>query len=672
MRNKLGNVVKSDKKVGFTTIYSVLKPALASLIIIFVCFFSQNLRAQDEVKPGEFIVEPPTLTNLGFEWYLQGDENRNAVVEVEYRVFGASEWIKALPLLRIGDERVIRETEYLDYTTPHMFAGSILDVHPDTEYECRFTMTDSDGVDDEAVKVTKIRTRSVPKAASGGRILHVYPDKWAGEKQEPSFTTLQGAYYGSGTGDWSIVRERTVKPGDIIEVHAGLYEAKRFDYVNPEGLTFYGTYFLTAKGTLKKPIVIRAAGDGEVIFDGAGAHKLFDVSATEHHIFEGITIRNADIAFYAGSKHMIGAKDLTIRNCRMEDVGEGIITEYAGSTNFYIADNVLIGRDDRYRLLGWANSRSLYGENKMYSYIGIKVYGSGHVICHNAIAYFHDAIAVSTYGTPEPQQELKAVSIDIYNNDIHLMADDFIEADGGVHNIRVMRNRSVNSAQCGLSAQPIFGGPAYFIRNVIYHVPTGCALKFMSKPTGLYVLHNTFISENTNPQTFSNAHFRNNLFLGTGAPGRPIAVFPNATAYSTSDYNGYGPNYKDRSYKWVSPPPGELRNYSITISKDGNVFNSLKSFSAASGLEENGVEMDYDIFENLQAPFPDKPSVVYHATDLNFRLDPKGKAVDKGVVLPNVNDSYLGKAPDLGALEAGIAEPVYGPRGEIFNRPFYR
>jgi hypothetical protein len=29
------------------------------------------------------------------------------------------------------------------------------------------------------------------------------------------------------------------------------------------------------------------------------------------------------------------------------------------------------------------------------------------------------------------------------------MADDFIEADGGVHNIRVLRNRGVNAAQWG-------------------------------------------------------------------------------------------------------------------------------------------------------------------------------------------------------------------------------
>ena len=683
MKNKLKSGLLSDHAVIFSEKTNLFKNVMAVLSgLALFCGSSPTVSAQDAVQPGPFIVEPPTLTNLGFEWSIQGDDNRNATVKVAYRAVGTTEWQAALPLLRMGDERVIRMTEYLNYTVPHGFAGSILDVAPNTEYECRFTMNDPDGVEGDSVQIRTVKTRAEPKAAEGGRILHVYPAKWTGEKQSPSFTTLQDAYYGSGTGDWSIVRERTVQAGDIIEIHVGLYEADRFDYVNPEGIAFHGTYHLTAKGTADKPIVIRAAGDGEVIFDGAGAHTLFDVTATEHHIFEGLTIRNADIAFYAGHKHIIGAKNLTIRHCRLEEVGEGIISEYAGSTNFYIADNVLIGRDDRYRLLGWANPHSLYGENKMYSYIGIKVYGSGHVICHNAIAYFHDAITVSTYGTPEPQQELKAVAIDIYNNDIHLMADDFIETDGGVHNIRVMRNRGVNAAQCGLSAQPVFGGPAYFIRNVLYHIPTGCALKFKSKPAGLYVLHNTIVSENTNAETFSNAHFRNNLFLGTDAAGRPVAVFPNATAYSTSDYNGYRPNGNDDNYRWVSPPSGESRNYSITMAEEGKAYPSLESFTEASGLDKNSIELSYDIFQHLQAPNPQQPHWVYHATDLNFSLSPEGKAVDAGLRLPNVNDDYAGEAPDLGALEAGTPEPVYGPRGDdprggdprgnVTDQPFYR
>ena len=637
----------------------------------FLLFFIPVIaQTQDAIKTDKFIVEPATLTNLGFEWHISGDDNRNASVQVSYRIPVTANWEQALPLMRAGGERIFRKTEFLDYNVPDYFAGSILDLHPDTEYECRFVLTDSDGIQGDSIQVVKVKTRAEPKAAADGRILHVYPVDWKGEMKQPAFLGLKAAYYGSGLGDWSVVSERKVGPGDIIMVHAGMYKADRLNYVEPNGLSFDGTYVLTAKGTAERPIVIRGAGDGEVIFDGAGAYRLFDVTGSRHHIFEGLTIRNTDIAFAAGLKEVAGASDLTIRNCRIESVGIAVTTEFAGSKNFFIADNVIIGRDDRYRLRGWANP-GIYPPNQLNSYNAIKVYGSGHVICHNAIAYFHDAICISTYGTPEKEQELKAVAIDIYNNDIHLMADDFIESDGGVHNIRVMRNRGVNSGQCGLSAQPVFGGPAYFIRNVLYHIPNGCALKFMSKPSGLYVLHNTIIAENGNREIHSNVYFRNNLFLGTDKAQRAIAVFPMATAYSTYDYNGYRLNKNGADqFIWISPPAGQLRDYSLTA-KDAKGFTSLKSFSDASGQEKHGIEVDYDIFSNMHAPDSSKPDGVYHAADINFQLNAKGKAVDKGVLLPNINNRFKGKAPDLGALEVGEPVPVYGPRW-LNDKSFYR
>jgi hypothetical protein len=192
----------------------------------------------------------------------------------------------------------------------------------------------------------------------------------------------------------------------------------------------------------------------------------------------------------------------------------------------------------------------------------------------------------------------------------------------------------------------------------------------MSKPSGLYVLHNTIIAENGNSQTFSNAHYRNNLFLGTNAH-RPIAVFPFATTYSTSDYNGYRPNKAAREqYVWISPPKGELRNYQVT-NKDAIKFSSLRDFARASGLEAHSIELDYDIFINLKAPDTAMRHGIYYATDLDFRLNPKGKAIDRGVALPNINDNYKGKAPDLGALEGGDIIPVYGPRNAK-NQSFYR
>ena len=110
------------------------------LLFFFVAFGLVSFGTQpanNAVVPGEFIVEPPTLINLGFEWMIQGDDNRNATVGVQYRKKGQSEWKEALPLLRIGDEKVWRAREFLEYWTPRLFAGSILDLEEGTTYECR-------------------------------------------------------------------------------------------------------------------------------------------------------------------------------------------------------------------------------------------------------------------------------------------------------------------------------------------------------------------------------------------------------------------------------------------------------------------------------------------------------------------------------------------------------
>jgi hypothetical protein len=104
-------------------------------LTVALSLLSSPLQAQNAVKAGRFHVEHPTLLNLGFEWAIEGDANRKAAVAVQFRPVGESKWRDALPLVRIGGENVYRRRENLDYTVPHGFAGSILNLQPGTEYE---------------------------------------------------------------------------------------------------------------------------------------------------------------------------------------------------------------------------------------------------------------------------------------------------------------------------------------------------------------------------------------------------------------------------------------------------------------------------------------------------------------------------------------------------------
>lgn len=633
--------------------------------------------AQNAVVAGRMHIDPPTLENLGFWWPVSGDDNRNARVDVEFRQAGSAAWRQALQLIRVGGEQVGRDREGLKYIVPHGFAGSILNLTPGAEYEVRLTLSDPDGASGETRHTLTLRTRTEPQPYPGGRILHVYPPDHQGPREEPAFTGVLEAYYGAGLGDWSVVWERKARPGDTILVHAGLYRPERLNYVDPLAAPFDGTFNLTLKGTVDMPITIKSAGDGEAIFDGAGNHILFDVMGTAHHIFDGLTFRNTDVAILAGKKELTGATHLTVRNCRFEDVGFGIWTEYAGSREFYIADNLFLGREDRYRLIGWTGPRwgniGPYPSHLLKSYYAIKVYGPGHVIAHNAVAFFHDGIAISTYGTPEADLDRQPAAIDIYNNDLHMFNDDFIEADGGVRNIRVYRNRGVNAFHGGYSSQPIFGGPVYFFRNLLYHVQSGVAFKLDARPAGLLMYHNTLIGEQSVRSPNGNAHWRNNLFLGRNTPNRGIMTWANATAVYSSDYNGFGPNKGvSAQYNWLVPArPGQTLY--ANKPEDWKSFASLAELRAATGQERHGIEVDFDIFEAMAPPSPSAAGrhAVYHSMDLDFRLKAGSKAVDAGIRLPTINDDFTGAAPDLGALEHAQPLPHYGPRW-LKWRPFYR
>ncbi len=649
---------------------------------------SRSPGAAVAVTPGELVIDPPTLINLGFEWLIDGDANRNASVAVSYRRIGDDAWKTGLPLLRLQHERVTQPNVF-NLVSPNMFAGSILDLEPGTAYEARFVMTDPDGIAGAAANTARtvtVRTRPLPKPATGGKVYHVYPVGYAGAKVEPAFTGLMCAYnYYCGAGDTAPGGRPRVKAGDTLLMHAGTYAYRYEIYANQTTInattTFEGTYYLTADGTAEQPIVIKAAGDGEVVIDGRGNFNLFNLKAADYHYFEGITFRNTDIAIWAGTQFIAGSKGLTVTRCRFEQVGMGVFSNYSGSSGFYIADSVFLGRNDPKHLTGWNGAfwEQFHGvEGQVFppvmaSYTAIRLYGPGHVVAHNYVADFHDGIDTEMYGMPDgshahdgpayPPREFwdrRPVSIDIYNNVITNAHDNSIEMDGSMHNIRIMRNVLINSASHPMSTQPSVGGPIYWIRNIVYHAPGGSTRMTAGSP-GVLFYHNTVTTE-TSAASSANAHWRNNLMLGQDTAPAIFGV-STSTAYSSSDYNGFRPNPgAEVSFRWnvvtgAAPAPG-----ATPTAAPG--FATLADYARATGQDQHSVALDYDVF--VQVPKLDRdPKTVqrlYDYKDLDFRLRPGSAAIDRGVVVPNVNDGFTAKAPDLGALEAGQPLPIYGPR----------
>lgn len=595
---------------------------------------------RDDIVPGAFIIDPPTLENLGFRWYIEGDSNRNAEVEVAFRRKGETEWREALPMHRVHHEiatRFRRGDQYTHWRTGNLFAGSVLFLDPGTAYEVRFVMSDPDGGAPAAPKLVTVATRSEVAAAAEGRLLHVHPPGFSGAREtEFAFNTIHDAF-------------AEAQPGDIIYLHAGVHTVPDKDYGPsmdlPPGQNWgsrtplAAIYPLEKSGAPGKPIVFRGAGVDATIIEGRDhGTDLFRVIRADHLVFEDMTLRRAHSAFRGGSRGGPSGSWLTIRRCRIEDVVNGVWTFSERSANWHITDNVITGIDE-----AWYPRTTPGVSHVSNAHTGVNLYGQGHVVSFNRISRFSDSVALADFSSPNPDDIYRhAVNIDIHNNDLSWASDDTIEADYGCHNIRVYRNLCYNT-HTGLSVQPAYGGPIYLIRNLVYGV-TGLAWKWNNHPAGPVAYHNTTVTAGaafTSP-LWSNGHLRNNLFLGNGAKLSSGTLTPER---STLDFNGY----RGSIIRWTQ---GD------TPRAD---YPTLQAFFDATGFEENGIEVAFDSFVNAA---PVERGRTYTPADFDLRLRSGANAVDAGVRLPGINDDFTGRAPDLGALERGRPVPHYGPRWE--------
>ncbi len=622
--------------------------------------------ANDATSPGKLTVDPPTLICLGFMWEISGDDNHNATCRVQYRKQGRKEWQDSLPLYRTGKGRTANygfgnfgdPNHEMRYKIPEALAGSILDLDSGTTYEVKLTVEDPDGVKGQAVKTLTASTRPEPKPFEGGEVRHVYPPGYKGEREKPTYRSIMHAVNGFHTwcDCYQTVHPNRAKPGTIIKLHAGIYTAGWDNYRDGIGLWQHGTYTLIADGTKEKPIAIVAAGDGEVIIDGDGADNLFNIMAADYLYFEGLTIRNTRIAFHGGFQGVMGAKGLTVKRCKIENVGYGILAQDGRSSDFYIADNIIIGRnapDQLHPLSGRAGGRSQAG-------YAVNLSGTGHVVCHNYTAQFWDCINVFTNALADPEMGQQALAIDFYNNDIHNICDNFIETDGGMRNLRVLRNRCFNCLATPISWQPVYQGPAYFIRNVVYNAARGVQAFKASGGDNIIGYHNTFSGHWGAYGGTGYGDFRNNLFCGPEDPGerrgsrRPYLNTGVGDAGSIFDYN---------AYRVGETFPGAFKLRYRGTNYEAETLDELAEKSGA--LQHHVVVPGYGIFENASEPDHaiDK-SKIYYAQDVDLRPKPGSAVVDVGCVIPSVNEDFDGKAPDIGAYEAGRPMPVYGPRDE--------
>jgi len=559
--------------------------------------------ATDAVKSQKLVLEAPTVHCLGVRWYVAGDENGNASVQVSYREKGESSWHQAMDLFRVGTGPDSQEGEKRlesggrdewPFPLGNFFAGSVFDLKPDTVYELRLALFDPDG--GRFMEEVQAHMRMIPVPPKPERTLHVVPGAGGGSgTQEDPLRGLEAA-------------DAVAKPGDLFLVHQGVYQ---------------GPWETDKSGEPGAPIVWRAAGDGEAVVDGGGAHRAVGANQTHDLFFEGLAFRNADFVFVAH-----GASDLSVQRCHFYqcDYGFTAHNNEPPMGGFYIADNLFEGPSSWPRTKGIEDARA------------IQVSGEGHDICYNRIRGFGDGIDIM--GSPPGR------AIDFYNNEISECTDDAIELDYGQTNVRAFRNHITNCFE-GISTQPLYGGPAYIFRNAMYNLEY-TPFKMHNRPSGVLVFHNTIVKSGIPWPLYSGAPVgkamsRNNLLVG--GPADYAMEFSTLVDEADLDYDGFAGGPFAMFAKWR-----------------GERYGTFDGFRRQSGIERRSVWLGNEspFASGVSVPADLREQFPIAVNDL--RLKPQSRAVDAGLVLPNLNDGYSGNGPDLGAYELGQAMPHYGPR----------
>lgn len=582
------------------------------LSLLALCALSMGApagaRAVDATTPGT-IESESTFDAIGVRWFIEGDEDQDCRVGVAFRASGGGDpWTAAQDLLRV------EPGSYNNYGVDpgNLLAGSIFDLASDTPYDVRLELSDPDG--GSAIEIRSLLTRAVPADPPAPRIRHVIPGEGGGSG------TAEDPFRGIAAANAAAL------PGDIFILHDGIY---------------IGGTVLTASGTEDNPIVWRGETRDGVILDGhkAARHVVRIEQARDVHI-ENLTIRRP----YQIAVSCTVTVGVVVRGCAI-DVSEasgaddmaGIWITGPDQRNATIEGNTIQGP------LRWEDGRN----DDAY---GVIVAGTGHVVRFNDIHGWYDGVEV---GDSDPG--IVSMDCDVHGNEIYDCTDDGIETDASRHNIRVHDNRITNCLS-GLSCQPVFGGPVYFIRNVVYNWQLK-PLKFHEWPTEMIVYNNTFVGADPRGLgggEWRRAVLRNNIVIGGSHPGHtggPIAI-ETIGVRGDLDYDG-----------WYQALPQRFAQYGDAF------YPTLEGFRSGTGMEMNGRLVDLSIFVGAEEPplgsylgtegFP--PPYAPGSQDL--RLLPTSAAIDAGIVLPNITRGYTGTAPDLGAYEFGSAVPIYGPGG---------
>jgi len=580
---------------------------------------------------------------------------------LSYRRTGEIAWQPGHPLMRVDDGRLI---------------GSLFNLSPATSYDIKV----SDGLSEI---IGSVSTQPDQLAFTPSTILHVNDDAPAGGNGSAAapFRTIQEGVNHAVPGTQVLVEDGIYReavifpasgtPGNWIQVKAAgngavLDSSDRLsgDIWSPyptKSNVYYKKVenfvaYLARDGVRyyqydDKNGLMQARGHGGVTIsegwfyetstlrlyirsqDNPSAHSwqiprlnhAFDISARDWIWIEGFEMR-----FYGTTTNGCGVctlntSHIVIRRNKIHNMQLGIFINWNGTANQ--GNDTRIEQNELYDPLvdrwPWTAVKGSYMEGT-----GIIIRGHiGAIVRDNNVHNFFNGIYTGSSAALE-YSEL-AFDADIYRNYIHHIGDDALEPEGACINQR-FRNNTVDWSYIGFSVAPITQGPTWVLRSTFTNF-TLRGIKLANNTDGIVLFYQNTGWTSTGDLNgvdlitpARNIVMHNNIFQSTG-----YSIAESATGSAGNDWN-YNNWYTARG---SAGPHFKWENVN---------FNTVAALCAASGLECNGYE--------------DPPGFV-NPTGGDFTLLSSSPNIDRGVIIPGINDSFFGSAPDAGAFESPFGLP---------------
>ena len=348
----------------------------------------------------------------------------------------------------------------------------------------------------------------------------------------------------------------------------------------------------------------------------------FDVNARDWLWIEGFEVRFYGAGTSGCGVCTLNASHVVIRKNKIHNLQLGIFINWNGNGDQ--GNDARIEYNEIYDpLVNEIPWKAAKGSSMEGTAIVIRGH-IGAIVRNNEIHNYFNGIYTGSSAANAIENPAVAFDADIYNNHIHAISDDGLEPEGACVNQR-FRNNTVDHMLIGVSLAPITQGPVWVMRSAFTNF-TSSPIKWASNSDGVVLFyHNTSWTSTTNLNGMSmitpvhNTVMRNNIFQG-----KRYAFEEPFTGSTGHDWNN------DNWYTTSSGPHFKWEKIS---------YNTVKQLCTATGLECSGYE--------------DSPGLTNPAAG-DFSLLSSSLNIDRGILIPGINDDFKGNAPDVGAYEFAL------------------